>query len=104
MKTEKPILSCAGREAVSIDSALLTELLLSFTPNTIGIREKAKQVSNDLRYLADGGYGNGNESLERFKEIITSEFLSVQLMEAAQLARQSTAVTVDASHPDYGNF
>jgi hypothetical protein len=92
MEKKQPILACAGREAVSIDSALLTELLLSFTPNTIGIREKARQVSNDLSYLASGGYGNGNESLERFKEIITTEFLSVQLMEAAQLAKQTTAV------------
>ena len=92
MEKKQPILACAGREAVSIDSALLTELLLSFTPNTIGIREKARQVSNDLSYLASGGYGNGNESLERFKDIITTEFLSVQLMEAAQLAKQTTAV------------
>lgn len=97
MNANQPILSCAGREAVSIDSALLTELLLSFTPNTIGIREKARQVSNDLSYLASGGYGSGNDSLERFKEIITTEFLSVQLMEAAQLARQSSAGAVDVA-------
>lgn len=103
MKTEKPILSCAGREAVSIDSALLTELLLSFTPNTIGIREKARLISNDLSYLASGGYGNSNESLEKFKEIITTEFLSLQLMEASKLARQSTAVTV-ADAPSLGDI
>jgi hypothetical protein len=95
-----PILSCAGRKAETIDSALLTELLLSFTPNTIGIREKAKQVSNDLRYLADGGYGNGNESLERFKVIITTEFLSVQLMEASKLARQASEEAKQASSID----
>jgi len=100
MNTNQPILSCAGREAVSIDTAVLNELLLSFTPNTIGIREKARQVSNDLRYLADGGYGNGNESLERFKVIITTEFLFVQLMEASNLARQASAETESACNID----
>ena len=102
MKKEQPILSCAGREAVSIDAAILKQLLLSFTPNTIGITHKALNVSQDLKAIANGHFPDN--ALERYKEIITTEFLSVQLMEAAQLARQSTAVTVDASHPDYGNF
>lgn len=92
MKKDQPILSCAGREAVSIDSALLTELLLSFTPNTIGIRQKADQVSQALHLIGIGEYPN--DGLERFKEIITKEFLYVQLMEASKLARQSSAVTV----------
>lgn len=91
MKTEKPILSCAGREAVSIDSALLTELLLSFTPNTIDIRNKALNVANALYDVASGEFDN---ALDEFKNIVTTEFLSVQLMEASKLARQSTAVTV----------
>lgn len=103
MKKEQPILTCAGREAVSIDAALLTELLLSFTPNTIGIREKARQMSNDLSYLASGGYGNGNESLERFKEIITTEFLYIQLMEASRLARQPSVDAV-ADAPEVESF
>ena len=93
MKQDQPILSCAGREAVSIDSALLTELLLSFTPNTIGIRNKADNVANALYSIARGE-NYGENSLERYKEIITTEFLSVQLMEAAKLARESYAVTV----------
>ena len=92
MKTEKPILSCAGREAVSIDSALLTELLLSFTPNTIGIKEKARQLADTMRFIASGELGD--ENLDYFKDVITHEFLSLQLMEASKLARQSTAVTV----------
>jgi hypothetical protein len=95
MKKEQPILSCAGREAVSIDAALLNELLISFTPTTIGIRQKAQDVSERLRYVADGCCDN---ALEEFKNIITTEFLS------SKLARQSTAVTVDVSDPDYGNF
>jgi hypothetical protein len=89
MQTNQPILSCAGREAVSIDSAILNQLLLSFTPNTIGIRQKARDVSQMLEYVADGRCDN---ALEEFKNIITTEFLSVQLMEAAQLAKQTTAV------------
>jgi hypothetical protein len=89
MNTNQPILSCAGREAVSIDAAILNELLLSFTPNTIGIRQKARDVSQMLEYVADGRCDN---ALEEFKNIITTEFLSVQLMEAAQLAKQTTAV------------
>ena len=102
MKTNQPILSCAGRPAETIDSALLQELLLSFTPNTIGIRQKADQVSHALHMIAIGEYGE--HSLEIFKEIITTEFLSVQLMEAAQLARQSTAVTVNAGDLDCGSL
>jgi hypothetical protein len=95
MNTNQPILSCAGREAVSVDAAILKELLLSFTPNTIGIRNKADNVANALYSIARGEYGD--YSLEKFKEIITTEFLSVQLMEAAQLAKQTTAVVSEAS-------
>lgn len=92
MKQDQPILSCAGREAVSIDSALLTELLLSFKPTTIGIMNKADNVANALYSIARGEYGDN--ALDEFKDIITTEFLSVQLMEASKLARQSSAVTV----------
>lgn len=89
MNTNQPILSCAGREAVSIDAAILKELLLSFTPNTIGIKAKADQVSHALHSVAIGQYGD--YSLEKFKEIITTEFLFIQLMEASTLARQTSA-------------
>lgn len=86
MKQDQPILSCAGRPAETIDSALLQELLLSFTPNTIGIKTKAANVADSLRMIADGAHPN--DGLERFKEIITTEFLSVQLMEASSIARK----------------
>lgn len=100
MNTNQPILSCAGREAVSIDAAILNELLLSFTPNTIGIRAKAEHVAQALHSVAYGEYGE--HSLEKFKEIITTEFLSVQLMEASKLARQSSADAVaDMPSLDY---
>ena len=92
MEKKQPILACAGREAVSIDAALLTELLLSFTPNTIGIRNKADNVANALYAVGCGEYGDN--SLEKFKEIITTEFLYVQLMEASTLARQTSADAV----------
>ena len=46
MEKKQPILSCAGREAVSIDAALFQELLLSFTPETIGIKQKALNSEN----------------------------------------------------------
>jgi len=95
MKQEQPILSCAGREAVSIDAAILNELLLSFTPNTIGIRQKALNVADALMTIAEGKHPN--DALVVFKGIITTEFLSVQLMEAAQLAKQTTAVVSEAS-------
>jgi hypothetical protein len=90
MKQEQPILACAGREAVSIDAAILNELLLSFTPNTIGIKLKASHTAHSLMAIANGEHPN--DALEVFKGIITTEFLSVQLMEAAQLAKQTTAV------------
>lgn len=86
MKQEQPILSCADREAVSIDAVLLNELLLSFTPDTIGIKQKASVISYSLDLIARGEYGDN--SLEKFKEIITTEFLSVQLMEASSIARK----------------
>lgn len=101
MNTNQPILSCAGREAVSVDAALLTELLLSFTPNTIGIRQKADQVGHALYAVACGEYGEN--SLEKFKEIITKEFLYIQLMEASKLARQSSADAV-ADVPSLGDM
>ena len=102
MKQNQPILSCAGRETVQIDTVLLNELLLSFTPNTIGIKTKARELANALDLIAIGEYGD--KSLDVFKNIITTEFLSVQLMEASKLARQSIAVTVPESDPHYGSF
>lgn len=98
MEKKQPILACAGREAVSIDSALLTELLLSFTPNTIGIKEKARQLADTMRFIATGELGD--ENLDYFKDVITKEFLYVQLMEASKLARQTSADAVQASTVD----
>lgn len=96
MEKKQPILACVGREAVSIDSALLTELLLSFRTTTIGIKQKADQVSQALRMIADGAHPN--DGLERFKEIITTEFLYVQLVEASKFAKQATAVPEVATY------
>ena len=101
MKTNQPILACAGREAVSIDSALLNELLLSFRTSTIGITNKALNVSQDLKAIANGHFPNN--ALERYKEIITTEFLSIQLMEASRLAKQSSVETV-ADAPEVESF
>jgi hypothetical protein len=98
MKKEQPILSCAGREAVSIDTAVLNELLLSFTPNTIGIRNKADQLAQAFHMIAVGEHPN--DAHEVFKGIITTEFLTVQLMEASKLARQASADAVQASTLD----
>jgi len=78
----QPILSCAGRESVSIDAELLNQLLLSFTPTLIGIRAKAGNLIKELEYLRDQ---DGN--VDTFKSIIYREFLQLQLMEAAFLAR-----------------
>jgi hypothetical protein len=93
-----PILSCAGRKAETIDSALLNELLLSFTPNTIGIRSRASQLAETMYFIASGELGDNN--LDYFKEVITTEFLSVQLMEASKLARQASEEAKQASSID----
>jgi hypothetical protein len=98
MEKKQPILACAGREAVSIDSALLKELLLSFTPNTIGIRSRASQLAETMYFIASGELGDDN--LDYFKEVITTEFLSVQLMEASKLARQASEDAKQASSID----
>lgn len=82
MNKPQPILSCAGRESVSIDAELLNQLLLSFTPTLIGIRAKAGNLIKELEYLRDQ---DGN--VDTFKSIIYREFLQLQLMEAAFLAR-----------------
>ena len=98
MNTNQPILSCAGREAVSVDAAILNKLLLSFTPNTIGIINKAKELANTMNFIATGELCD--ESLDYFKDIITSEFLSIQLMEASKLARQASEDAKQASSID----
>jgi hypothetical protein len=94
---KKPILACAGRTSVSIDAELLNDLLLSYTPNYIGIRAKASSLITELEYLRDQ---DGN--LEMFKDIITREFLSMQLIKAAQIARKLSAEAVAAEEPDLG--
>jgi len=82
----QPILSCAGRESVAIDAELLNQLLLSFTPGFIGIRTKAGNLIKELEYLRDQ---DGN--VDTFKSIIYREFLYLQLIEAATLARTDSA-------------
>jgi len=83
---KKPILACAGRTSASIDAELLNELLLSYTPNLIGIKSKAHQLSAAFDVIANGEYGEN--TLNEFKAIIYREFLQLQLMEAAQIARK----------------
>ena len=85
----QPILSCAGRESASIDAELLNELLLSYRPNLIGIKQKAEELAQTFFALSNGEYGD--ESLNEFKSIIYREFLQLQLLEAANLARTASA-------------
>lgn len=95
MENNQPILSCAGRTSVSIDAVLLQQLLHSFTPNLVGVRQRASQLADIMSFIADGAYGES--SLEQFKDTINEEFLFIQLMEASRLARESTAVAPDVS-------
>lgn len=98
MEKTQPILSCAGRETVSIDAVLLQQLLRSFTPNLIGVKQRAQQLANALWVIADGEYGDN--TLNVFKDTITEEFLFIQLMEASRLARNAIAVACDVPETD----
>ena len=89
MQNNQPILSCAGRDSVNIDTVLLQQLLENFTPNLIGVKQRACLLELDLRRIGKGEYGDN--SLNVFKDIITNEFLFIQLMEASRLARQVPA-------------
>lgn len=100
MENNQPILSCAGRESVSIDAVLLQQLLENFTPSLIGVRARASQLEDAMHLIALGEYGNGENSLKVFKDIITNEFLFIQLMEASRLARQVPAGCEEASVED----
>jgi hypothetical protein len=71
---------------------------LSFTPYTIGIKEKARQLADTMRFIATGELGD--ENLDYFKDVITKEFLYVQLMEASKLARQASEDAKQASTVD----
>jgi hypothetical protein len=84
----KPILACAGQQSEQIDSDLLNELLLSYKPNLIGVRHRADSLSHTFARIASGEY---DDSYAEFKSIINREFLSIQLIEAANLARQQSA-------------
>jgi len=89
MENNQPILSCAGRDAVSIDSALLQQLLQNYSPSLIGVKHRAMQIKDVMYCITIGEYGD--KSLEIFKDIITEEFLFIQLMEASRLARTVSA-------------
>ena len=91
MDTIQPILSCAGRESVAIDTELLNELLLSFTPNLIGIKERARILRDQMNLISQGEYDLDGQAVNQFRSIINSEFLHMQLMEAARLARPNPA-------------
>ncbi len=87
MQNNQPILSCAGRESVSIDAVLLQQLLENFKPNLIGVYQRARQLESDMRLISNGEYRD--DSLKVFKDIITNEFLFIQMLEASRLARQA---------------
>lgn len=89
MEKNQPILSCAGRDSVNIDTVLLQQLLENFTPSLIGVKQRARQLETDMRLIGNGEYGD--KSLNVFRDIITNEFLFIQLMEASRLARQVPA-------------
>lgn len=91
MQNNQPILSCAGRESVSIDASLLQQLLQNYSPSLIGVKHRAMQIKDVMYCITIGEYGD--KSLEIFKDIITEEFLFIQLMEASRLARTVTAGT-----------
>lgn len=98
MKKGKVILSCAGRTSTSIDAELLNELLLSYRPNLVGIKQKAEELAQAFYVISNGEYGD--ESLNEFKSIINREFLQIQLMEAANLARNCYALAdADSEEP-----
>lgn len=90
MNTQNPILSCAGRPSASIDAELLNELLKSYTPQLIGIRQKARELS--IAFDAIASSHHGENTLDEFKSIINREFLQMQLTEAAILARNADAL------------
>ena len=85
----KPILACAGQQSEQIDSELLNELLLSYNPGLVGVRQKATTIANRLNHIASDDFEG--DRLQAFKSIINSEFLYIQLMEASTLARQHSA-------------
>lgn len=93
MNKTQPILSCAGRESVAIDTELLNELLLSFKPNLIGIKEKARIIRDFMGLICQGEYDSEGTTAVQFKSIINREFLQLQLMEAATLARTGSEDT-----------
>ena len=102
MENNQPILSCAGRDSVNIDTVLLQQLLENFTPNLIGVKQRARQLELDLRLIANGEYGDN--SLNVFKDTITNEFLFIQLMEASRLARQVPAGCTEEASCETGDL
>lgn len=83
---KKPILACAGRTSSSVDAELLNELLLNYHPVQTDVMTKAANLSHKFDVIASGECGE--DALEEFKAIITREFLSMQLMEAVNLAKK----------------
>jgi len=94
MQNNQPILSCAGRDSVNIDTVLLQQLLENFTPSLIGVKQRARQLEIDMHLIGNGEYGDN--SLNVFKDTIINEFLFIQLMEASRLARQIPAGCAEA--------
>jgi hypothetical protein len=102
MQNNQPILSCAGRDSVNIDTVLLQQLLENYTPSLIGVKQRASQLEDAMHRIAAGVYGEN--SLNVFKDTITNEFLFIQLMEASRLARQEPVGSTETVPDDCGDL
>lgn len=91
MNKQLPILAAAGRETVSVDAQIFTQLLASYVPHMVGITNKLGTMENFARNAQ-----HVKNPLEAFKDYITSEFLQLQLMEAVSIAK---ATSEDVSAP-----
>ena len=102
MEKNQPILSCAGRDSVNIDTVLLQQLLENFTPSLIGVKQRARQLEADMYLIGNGEYGDN--SLNVFKDTIINEFLFIQLMEASRLARQEPVGSTEDAPCETGDL
>ena len=94
MNKQLPILTAAGRETVSVDAQIFTQLLASYVPHMVGITNKLECME---KFAVEARcFSNSANMLQSFKDYITSEFLQLQLMEAVSIAK---ATSEDVSAP-----
>lgn len=97
MNKQLPILTAAGRETVSVDAQIFTQLLASYVPHMVGIITKLECMETFAREtLCDLSISTPPGMVKAFKDYITSEFLQLQLMEAVSIAK---ATSEDVSAP-----